>query len=131
MKHDNETYVFVYGTLKRGFGNHRVMQEAGGVYVGDATMHNMKMIGMGGIPCIDFGDGYEVKGEVYKVSNNKIHVIDILEGFSEHRTIKNNMYIRLKKDVVMEDNSIKKCYFYMINDYDGYVIEDGIFKQGV
>ena len=119
-------YVFVYGTLKKGFGNSRVMNQAKGQYIGNGIMKNVIMRDIGGIPAVDIGDGV-VYGEVYKIDSDNIYIIDGLEGFSPYNTFYDNMYIRLKNNVIMDNGDILKCCFYMINDTQGNIIKDGVW----
>ena len=36
---EKQAMVVVYGTLKEGHGNHRLMERIGGVYVGEGLTH--------------------------------------------------------------------------------------------
>ena len=75
--------VFVYGTLKRGCGNHGTMQSAGGEFVGQAvTVENFPLV-VDGLPyLIDFkGCGHQVHGEIYRVPDaSGWQILDRLEG---------------------------------------------------
>jgi gamma-glutamylcyclotransferase (GGCT)/AIG2-like uncharacterized protein YtfP len=69
--------VFVYGTLKRGWGNHRLL--TGARYLGDArirgTMHHL-----GGFPAIHLESDDVVHGELYEVTSETLARLDRLEG---------------------------------------------------
>jgi gamma-glutamylaminecyclotransferase len=60
--------VFVYGTLKKGFGNHRLLTEA--TYLGKAvTLRPMRMAGYG-VPFVwPSKAGRSVQGEVYDIGD--------------------------------------------------------------
>ena len=75
--------VFVYGTLKRGCGNHYTMQRAGGGFVGQAITAERFPLVVDGLPyLIDrSGCGHRVHGEIYRVPNAAgWSVLDRLEG---------------------------------------------------
>ena len=71
--------IFVYGTLKKGYGNHRVMQNAEGVFVQEDTLQGYDIYDLGGIPGVIEGEG-EVTGEVFSVSDEGLPYLDRLEG---------------------------------------------------
>lgn len=72
--------VFVYGTLKKGRGNHSILGDATfigkGVTVEDSyTMYN------GGYPMVTSDGKFHVSGELYDVDNPKtLKNLDLLEG---------------------------------------------------
>lgn len=78
--------VFVYGTLRRGEGNHGVMQGALGRYVGCAEVSGFKLFDLGAFPAVDFDGGrWEdaprlVQGEVFSLSPEGVARLDQLEG---------------------------------------------------
>lgn len=76
--------VFVYGTLKRGFHNHRLL--AGTKYIGTdfirGTLINF------GLPGVIAGER-AVEGEIYEVDDATLARLDLLEGhpnFYERKT---------------------------------------------
>lgn len=75
--------VFVYGTLKKGGHNHRVMEQAGGAFIKHHTITGYKKIQPKELSfpyVIKTGDENDyVEGEVYEVDN--IKPIDWLEGY--------------------------------------------------
>ena len=84
----NRTHkVFVYGTLKRGYGNHRLLENA--IYLGKAkTKDRWNMIGKTlPFPYLierDDVNGKRVEGEVYLVSSTELQQLDRLEGVPTH-----------------------------------------------
>ncbi len=79
--------VFVYGTLKRGFGNHILLDNSESEFLGDAkTSPDFTMFSMGGFPgCSKIGST-EIVGEVYNVSDRVLERLDSLEGHPEWYT---------------------------------------------
>lgn len=75
--------VFVYGTLKRGHGNHRVMQRSGGEFVGASMTMECFPLVVDGLPYLldRSGSGHRVIGEIYRISDADgwLH-LDRLEG---------------------------------------------------
>lgn len=79
-------YVFVYGTLKRGFYNHDLLGDS--EFICEATtkdqypMVNIEKF----FPYLidDKGKGYRVVGEIYKINEPILAMLDILEGYPEH-----------------------------------------------
>ena len=79
---DTCTQVFVYGSLKRGFGNHRFLQNSR--YLGACeTVSRHKMVSLGAFPGVVWLGGRDtIKGEVYDVRNENDRVaLDNLEGY--------------------------------------------------
>ncbi|MCE5166800.1 hypothetical protein HAX54_026851 [Datura stramonium] len=80
--------IFTYGTLKRGFPNHRLMENLIGrgdvVFVGEYTTVETFPLACGpyGIPYLIniCGSGHRVRGELYKVNSNGLGPLDDLEG---------------------------------------------------
>ena len=80
--------VFVYGTLKRGFYNHRLLREMDAKFLGEAlTREPMRMVlGEYGIPYLMRGeaDGSAVvPGELWEVGDEGLDALDVLEGIDE------------------------------------------------
>jgi gamma-glutamylcyclotransferase (GGCT)/AIG2-like uncharacterized protein YtfP len=81
--------VFVYGTLKRGHGNHHWLAEA--VFLGESSLHDAVLHDLGPFPMAIEGDG-AVQGEVYAVDDAGLARLDRLEGTPRlygrhHRTL--------------------------------------------
>jgi len=73
------TTVAVYGTLKEGWGNHRLLEHVPKHSDGWVGGHRLFQQG---IPFLiaDEGSDYNVKVEVYKVDADTLHSLDGLEG---------------------------------------------------
>jgi gamma-glutamylaminecyclotransferase len=75
------TLLFVYGTLKRGERNHRLLADQR--LVGEATTApKYRVYDLGPYPGLvhDDGNGLAVKGEVYAVSECALAELDDFEG---------------------------------------------------
>ena len=96
----------MYGTLKYGYGNHRVMEKAGGSFISKCvTIDKFKMTDVG-FPYIAFSqDGFPVLGELYLV--NDLKPLDSLEGYPNH-------YSRRRISVKDEYGKIHNAYVYYV-----------------
>lgn len=95
-----QRHVFVYGTLKQGFGNHPVIREGvSSSLLGSHTLPGYKMKSVSGFfPAIRPAEGHEVTGELYVITDDQVMVgLDRLEGYratdEEH-----SMYLRRSVD---------------------------------
>jgi gamma-glutamylcyclotransferase (GGCT)/AIG2-like uncharacterized protein YtfP len=82
----------VYGTLKRGYGNHQALIRDWD-YVGTTRIKGFNMYQMG-FPMIFHGDR-EITIEVYKIPDvpGALRRVDQLEGYNENSQ-NNNFYLR-------------------------------------
>lgn len=71
--------VAVYGTLKQGFGNHRLLQHVECAGEGVVSGHRLFQ---SGIPFLvkDKSSDYDVKVELYEVDDQTLASLDRLEG---------------------------------------------------
>lgn len=73
------TRVFVYGTLRRGEGNHRLL--VGARFVGEArTEPSFTLCDLGAYPAMLEGGATSIVGEVYEVDERTLDALDRLEG---------------------------------------------------
>lgn len=101
---ENETYVFVYGTLRKGFGNHFLLKNS--KFIGEAITKEKYSLYASGIPYVVKVPKTHIKGEVYKVDSETLKSLDQLEGHP-------NFYKREEIDVLVNNSPIKAwIYFY-------------------
>jgi gamma-glutamylcyclotransferase (GGCT)/AIG2-like uncharacterized protein YtfP len=101
----SDTLVGVYGTLKRGEGNHRLLSTSELVTT-SLTPPNYGLVDLGAFPGLIPGED-KVVIEVYKVNNHTLSRLDSLEG---HPTF----YERKEVDVVVNGNT-EKVWVYHLN----------------
>uniref|UniRef100_A0AAV1UFV9 Gamma-glutamylcyclotransferase family protein n=1 Tax=Peronospora matthiolae TaxID=2874970 RepID=A0AAV1UFV9_9STRA len=107
-----ESYVFVYGTLKRGLVNHKR-------YLDPAEQTGKaEFIGTGLTACAEFhlvlnpdrsvpclyrahAEGYQVPGEIYRVDADVLRALDILEAVNEQ------YYVREEIPVSVVEGELK------------------------
>lgn len=72
--------VFVYGSLKRGLGNHVLL--AGSTFLGlDKVESGFNMVSLGAFPgVVPANPGYPVLGEVWEITDEVLSDLDMLEG---------------------------------------------------
>lgn len=126
--------VFVYGTLKRNYGNNVILSRGDAEFVGEASINGYALYCLGGFPAIKDCDDLErtVHGEVYLVnSKNTMESLDFLEGYI-HGAPTQGMYNRIKTNVNIIGYGQEECYAYLYNgqvDPDRF-IEDGVWERG-
>lgn len=78
------TYIFVYGTLMRGYGNHRLLDESNGNcdYIGKAITCEKYAMFASGVPFVNpLISKTIIHGEVYRVNSyDVLEAVDRLEG---------------------------------------------------
>jgi len=116
-----KTLVFVYGSLKKGYSNHEVLDDS--TFIGDhVTDEKYTMLSMGAFPCVDDGGVAAIHGEVYAVTDEILKNLDILEGVP--RFFKRKMLRSSYGEIVMYVIN-KEC---LVNE-DYPIIKDGIWKN--
>ena len=74
--------VFCYGSLKRGFHNHHLLNQS--KYLGDhVTEAEFTMYDLGSYPAITENGHSAIHGEVYDDAPNTFNNLDVLEGYPE------------------------------------------------
>jgi len=108
----NHTNVFVYGTLRFGFGLNHVLREGGAQFVGERTLEGFELYDMGSYPCVRKVDDTTalVVGEVYRVDNELLRQLDMIEGFRGTVGSRGNHYDRLS--VATQDGLDVHLYVY-------------------
>lgn len=111
-------YAFVYGSLKRGFGNHRLLE--GSEFIGEARLSRCgAMYSLGGFPAVTLGNRVSpIHGEVYRIDEDTLESLDILEGHPR-------FYQRTTVTVLMEDDIADvehiEAYVYLMDADSPYL----------
>lgn len=73
--------VAVYGSLRQGMGNHRLLENS--KFLGKDKLDGFIMYSLGGFPCIRtvFPEGNTITVEVYEVDDATFERLDRLEGY--------------------------------------------------
>ncbi len=75
--------IFIYGTLKKGSGNHYAYLN-NARFVGYAHTKEKHGLRISGLPKLTRENYAHVKGELYLVDKNELEEIDLLEGHPDH-----------------------------------------------
>jgi gamma-glutamylcyclotransferase (GGCT)/AIG2-like uncharacterized protein YtfP len=119
--------IFVYGTLKHGFGANSVMQGRT-EFVGEDRI-NGKIYGLGGFPGFKpvakagahfHPDEPTVTGEVYVITDDKLPtMLDNYEGYPTHYG---------RSQYRTEDGNLVWVYEYKSDVYDNLYIPTGVWE---
>lgn len=78
--------IFVYGTLKKGRYNHYILEES--ELIGEYVTPPIYTLYDGVFPVVERGGEGKIKGELYRITNNKVlEALFRLEGFTGDTTI--------------------------------------------
>lgn len=109
-------YVFVYGTLKRGHGNNKLLSNA--EFIGKAeTVDKLHMTTNGAFPYVSkTKQTTTIKGELYKVTHlNTLTSLDRLEGFHPIFAGQNRNHYHREKVKINVNGNIKEAWIYLSN----------------
>lgn len=111
-------YLFVYGSLKRGFGNDVFLQDSTFVMT-TTTKEKYDMVSFGSFPAVvKSPQKYHIEGELYVVSMEKIlEEVDLLES--------NGTFY--KRELVLVDGILNGVWMYFLLPERLY----GVDQQGV
>jgi len=106
-------YIFVYGTLKQGFHNHYLLEDA--EFICEATTkEKYPMVKTKGhFPYLlnKKGVGHNIQGEVYRINDTTLMMLDILEGYPEH-------YTREFMEVLSKGITLKALVYFLNEELD-------------
>jgi len=82
MKNFKKLFI-VYGTLKKGYGNNRLLQNEHSKYLGECVTPPEYTLFDGGFPVVERGGETSIHGEVWEVSSPDVeNSLNSLEGYS-------------------------------------------------
>jgi gamma-glutamylcyclotransferase (GGCT)/AIG2-like uncharacterized protein YtfP len=113
--------IWVYGTLKKWFNNHSVMETAEWIFIKEDYIQINKLWECW-FPYIELSDSSDkwLKVELYEIKDSNMYILDHLEWYTEWNT--NNHYNR----VLIETLSWEKVYVY---EYNRGMITDCLEKH--
>ena len=118
----NTIPVFAYGTLKRGHGNHRLLEAA--TFLGEAATIARYALHVDGLPMVDRSNPVSpIHGELYLVDDATFADLDRLEGHPR-------FYRRFLTRVSMADGIMRAAWMYFGNDPSGPIIQSGRYENG-
>ena len=99
-----ERLVFVYGTLKKGFYNHRLLEND--IFISKGETDEAYLMTESGIPYVSQSISYsKIQGEIYLVSRESMDMLDMLES---HPT----WYERKLVKINTEEGIDFECWLY-------------------
>lgn len=108
--------IFVYGSLKKGFGNHRLLETAR--FLGETQVKG-KMYSLGGYPGAKMDEEGTIFGELYEVDDSTKSRLDRLEG---HPTFYKRIQVPCSLGVLVE------TYHYCGRVDSKPLVESGVWK---
>lgn len=89
------TFLFVYGTLKKDQFNHQLLASLGAEFIDEVELMNVAMYRTRAsfFPIAIPSEGDRIFGEVYKIKTEHMSKIDTLEGFNRKEPAK-SLFIR-------------------------------------
>ena len=112
-------FVFVYATLRRGQGNHRLLDSS--KFIGNAKTKLRYALYGSGVPFLSRADSVsQVIGEVYAIDDATLRRLDELEGHPD-------AYTREQAEVVLQDGTELIAWIYFYDTVEGNLIESGDF----
>lgn len=105
--------VFVYGSLKRGFGNHNLLEGSKFFGITETVYRNFRMYPLfGSFPAVTIAtdDAFAIMGELYEVESVTMKRLDVLEG-------NGSMYTR-RLVSVYNNSEIVEAWMYLMPEND-------------
>jgi gamma-glutamylaminecyclotransferase len=105
-------YVFVYGSLKKGFYNESLLQKAS--YIGESITcekYSLYKTNLDPYPFLleeNNNETTNITGEIYKIDENILKILDRLEGYP-------NFYDRKIIEVISENTSYSAIAYFLKN----------------
>lgn len=122
-KKENYTNIFVYGSLRKGMGLNAVLTTS--KLLGTVrTLPKYTMYDLGAFPCIEKNGTTSITGDVYKVDDDTLIQLDMIEGVP-------NLYYRdkIETEDIYIDN-IGNLYAYYWSSNDDMLVDDYVVKSG-
>jgi gamma-glutamylaminecyclotransferase len=117
----NTIPVFAYGTLKRGHGNHRQLEDA--TFLGEAVTAASYALHVDGLPMVDRNNPVSpIHGELYLVDDATFADLDRLEGHPL-------FYRRFLTRVSLVDGTVKAAWMYFGSYPSGPIVLSGRYEK--
>lgn len=113
--------LFIYGSLKKGYSNHKVLE--GAKFIKDyTTTYKYTLLNLGHFPGLYQNGVTPITGEIWEVDDAKLSKLDWFEGHPNH-------FERRKMVGELEGKEDLWCYFYNIKNFGAPVILNGIWIE--
>jgi len=116
---EERTLYFVYGTLKKGYSNNRILRDS--EFIGKGRTVDKTALYNFGCPALFFTeDGLPTLGEVYAVTEDFTRVsLDLLEGYPYG-------YDRKQVDVLLDSGGTVRAWVYFVEEDPGREVSTDI-----
>ncbi|MBM9514691.1 gamma-glutamylcyclotransferase family protein [Desulfogranum marinum] len=116
--------IFVYGTLKRGYSNHRFLADS--KFLGTGKTREKYAMYVSGIPFVIVSEPVsQIHGELYEVDDQTLYKLDQLEGHP-------HWYQREQVEICLDNNfsqsSTVTAWIYFNEDNSGTLVPTGCFS---
>jgi len=117
--HELDTdFLFVYGTLRRGFALHHHLRRMGAKFVTKGEVQT-ELYDLGKFPGArkSTKPGKVLAGEVYRLrqAEKAVKVLDHVEGFSP-QTVEKSLFQRATTEVVLPNGKRRVAWIYWLNE---------------
>jgi gamma-glutamylcyclotransferase (GGCT)/AIG2-like uncharacterized protein YtfP len=124
MKKEGKTLVAVYGSLRNGLGNHRLLENS--EYLGEfESKPEYSLYSLGGFPGLKENGTTSVVMEVYAVDEATARRVDQLEGYNPNSD--NNTFY--DKKMIETPYGEAGVYLYVNDIPEDRLVESGDWKQ--
>jgi gamma-glutamylaminecyclotransferase len=118
-------HVFVYGSLKRGFRNHHLLEASRFIGPG-TTRRDFDLLDLGYFPAAIRPGAFAIRGELFAIDRRTLSTLDLLES-------NGTFYQREQHAVMVEGGGMISAWIYLLIDGAGLpaVTADGHQKTWV
>jgi gamma-glutamylcyclotransferase (GGCT)/AIG2-like uncharacterized protein YtfP len=123
--------VFVYGTLRKSKGNHRLLTQINAAFIGNAVTVNKYHLTTSGLPFVNKNiETSQIVGEVYQVDDSGLSSLDGLEGYNPNNH-EGSWYKREVIPVLLENGNTDEAALYFNEDQGNTVVYNGDFVNPI
>lgn len=113
--------VFVYGSLRKGFGNHGRLKTAEFIGYGKTVSNGWTMLDLGAFPGVVPGGKTHIFGEIYRCDRECWDGLDSLEGYP---SLYNRECVEVKSGELLYN-----CNMYVYQEHKRNVVESGDWSE--
>ena len=118
-------HVFVYGSLKRGFRNHHLLETSRFIGPG-TTRRDFDLLDLGYFPAAIRPGAFAIRGELFSVDRHTLRNLDWLEG-------NGTLYRREQHPITVQETGLVSAWIYLLLEPAGLpaVAAKGHYKTWV
>ena len=104
-------HIFVYGSLKRGFRNHHLLESSRFIGPG-TTRRDFDLLDLGYFPAAIRPGAFAIRGELFAVDRRTLNTLDLLES-------NGTFYRREQHPVIVQATGLVTAWIYLLIDSAG------------